>query len=129
MLSKYVTMVKVVAELVLSKTINYQCTLISTCVTCPSHFRTCKIRRTYEIFNIMTVCIQITALRDLTTFSLVDYINTYVAGKPFLPNSEKSYESRRIFRNYRTCKQIYDVTHLKLVMCTNITLKCLGYKQ
>ena len=32
--------------------------------------------------NILTVCIDITALWDLTSFSLIDYIYMYVTEKP-----------------------------------------------
>jgi hypothetical protein len=44
--------------------------------------------------NILTVCIQITALWDLTTFSLVDYIiyiYMYVVQKPVVLNSGKKH--------------------------------------
>ena len=81
MLSKYVTMVKGAVADFSSETVNDYCTLIWICVSCPSHFPTCKIRQTCEIVNTLTVCIHITALWDLTSFSLAVYIYMYVAEK------------------------------------------------
>jgi hypothetical protein len=81
MLSKYVAMVKGAVADFISETVNDKCTLIWTCVSCPSHFRTCKIRYACMTVNNLTLCIHITALWDLTTFSLVDYIYMYVAEK------------------------------------------------
>ena len=79
--SRYVTMVKCAVADFSSETVNDYCTMIWNCVSCPSHFRTCKIRYTCEIVNTLTVCIHITALWDLTMFSLLHYIYMYVAEK------------------------------------------------
>ena len=121
MLSKYVTMVKGAVEELTSETVNDLCTLIWTCVSCPSYFRTCKIRYTCEIVNTLTLYINITALWDLTMFSLVHYIYMYVAEKLVASNSGKNKEGNRIFRNDCTCEQKSTTTQTCSLWCVRIS--------